>query len=64
MAPNTVSTALVDLAEAMRQESLARLTYVGSNFESEAADKIRDREYKRSVFEAALSKYVERLVRA
>ena len=64
MAPNAVSVALVDLAEAMRIERLARKTYVGPDFDLEAADKIEAVKHKRSVFNAALNQYVERLVGA
>jgi len=56
--------ALVDLADAMRVEGLARLSYSGSNFEVEARKLIRDREVKREIFEKALSAYVSKLVKA
>lgn len=59
-----VVKALVWLADAMRVEGLARLTYVGANFETEASDKIKAVELAREAFEGALKSYVERLVRA
>lgn len=52
------------MASAMKDEGLARLTYVGSRFEAEAADKIKAVELARDAFEGALKSYVERLVKA
>lgn len=59
-----VVKALVWLAEAMRVEGLARLTYVGDAFEVEAADKVEAVKLARESFEGALKSYVGKLVRA
>ena len=64
MATDKVVKALVDLAESMRVEDLARLTYSGTKFEIEASKLIRNREEKRVAFEIELNKFVGKLVRA
>lgn len=64
MATKQVVKALVDLAEAMRAEGLAKSTYVGDCFEAEASTLIRQRCLKRQIFEEALTAYVDKLVKA
>lgn len=64
MATKEVVDALVGLADSMRAEGLAKLSYVGSDFEREAEKLINDRESKRAAFESALDAYVQRLVKA
>lgn len=64
MATNEVVEALTELAEAMRQEALAKSTYVGDKFEIEAAALIKQRGIKRQIFEEALNSFVDKLVKA
>lgn len=64
MATDEVVKALVDLADSMRAEGLAKLTYVGDCFEAEASVLIRQRCLKRQIFEEALTSYVDKLVKA
>jgi hypothetical protein len=59
-----VVKALTDLADSMRQERLAKLSYTGGNFEKDAAEKIVIRQLRRAAFEKELESFVERLVRA
>lgn len=59
-----VVKALVDLAESMRVEDLARLSYAGKTFALDAEKLINDRKEKRLAFEIALNAYVGKLAMA